>query len=100
MQTEATTVELAEIFSVTPKTICEWAKSGIMEKTSYGKYNLKNCLRNWVIYQRVILEGHVDTWFAWTMKMDEIWKEEERADPELYRRRLAALESLPFDAEG
>jgi hypothetical protein len=78
MQFEITTGEAAEIFSVTKKTVCEWAKHGIMEKTSHGKYNLKNCLRNWVIYQTVIREGHADTWFVWTLRMDPIWKEEER----------------------
>jgi hypothetical protein len=78
MQHEITTSEACEIFSVTRKTIAEWAKLGIMEKTSYGKYNLKNCLRNWAIYQTVIREGHADTWFVWSLRMDEIWKEEEQ----------------------
>jgi phage terminase Nu1 subunit (DNA packaging protein) len=74
MQHEITTSEAVEIFSVTRKTIAEWAKHGIMEKTSYGKYNLKNCLRNWVIYQRVIREGYNDPLLVWSLRMDEIWK--------------------------
>jgi hypothetical protein len=78
MEHEVSTAEACEIFSVTRETIAEWARLGIMQKTSYGKYNLKNCLRNWVVYQTVIRQGYHDPLLVWSLRMDEIWKEEER----------------------
>ena len=41
MEKEATTAELAEIFSVSRKTISVWAKRGLMEKSSHGRYKLE-----------------------------------------------------------
>ena len=75
MEREATTTELAEILGVTPKTICEWAKTGIMENVSYGKYNLKNSLRNWAEYQKCIFEGHDDPLNIWQIRQEIAWSE-------------------------
>jgi hypothetical protein len=81
METEATTAELAEIFGVTRKTICTWAKLGLMEKSSYGKYRLKESLRNFAEYMRIVSEGR--NIYAWQFEHIE--------------GRFADGRAIPFD---
>ena len=57
---EATTAELAEILSVTRKTIALWTQQGIMVKLRHGVFDLKESLKNWSAYQRCIFEGAAD----------------------------------------
>jgi hypothetical protein len=78
MQREATTTELAEILDVTAKTICEWAKAGIMEKVSYGKYDLKKSLKNWAEYQRCIFEGFDNPMDTWRIRQEIAWSDAHR----------------------
>ncbi len=72
---EATTAELAEILSVTRKTIALWSAQGIMVKIAHGRYDLKNSLINWASYQRCIFEGAVDPLLRWQVRRDIAWSE-------------------------
>ena len=54
---EATTAELAEILGVTKKTVIAWSKHGLMEKSSHGKYRLKESLQGFAEYVRVVADG-------------------------------------------
>ena len=64
MQFEITTAEAANVFSVTRKTIADWRAKGIMVKTSDGKYNLRESLRNFIEYRDVLREGgDLDLWW-------------------------------------
>jgi len=84
MQNEATTSELAEILSVSRKTICAWAKSGLMEKSSHGKYKLKESLRNFAQYCAIVRDGgNLHTWIF-----------------ESVEGRFANDRELPFGEEG
>jgi hypothetical protein len=78
MQYEITTAEAAEVFSITKKTVCEYAKLGIFEKISHGRYDLKKSLVNYIEYQKCIREGYADPWFIWTIRRDERWRREEQ----------------------
>ena len=75
MQHEATTRELADILSVTEKTICEWSKSGVMVKLRHGRYDLKKSLENWAAYQKCIHEGYDDPLAVWQIRRDIAWSE-------------------------
>jgi hypothetical protein len=99
MQIEITTAEAAEVFSITKKTVCEYAKLGIFEKVAHGRYNLKESLVNYLEYQKCIQEGCADPWFVFTLRRDERWREEERADPELAKARFERMESRLQDEE-
>jgi hypothetical protein len=64
MKITATAAELAEIFGVTEKTIYVWTARGLMEKSSRGKYLLKESVRNFAEYVRVLAEGgNFHVWF-------------------------------------
>jgi len=102
MQLEATTAELAELLGVSEKTICSWAKHGIMEKLAHGKYDLGASLRNWVEYKKCAFEGYDHPMDVWVIRQEERWKEEESAWSEEERARRyaemeAQLEALPFE---
>jgi hypothetical protein len=75
MQHEITTAEAAEVFDVTRKTICEWAKSGVMEKISHGHYDLKKSLKNWTTYQQCVHEGYDNPLDIWMIRRDIAWNE-------------------------
>jgi hypothetical protein len=75
MQNEISTAEAAELFDVTRKTIAEWAKSGVMEKISHGKYDLKKSLKNWTTYQQCIHEGYDNPLDTWMIRRDIAWSE-------------------------
>jgi DNA-binding XRE family transcriptional regulator len=105
MQLEATTAELAELLGVSEKTICSWAKHGIMEKLAHRKYDLGASLRNWVEYKKCAFEGYDHPMDVWLIRRDERWLAEESAWSEEERARRyaeleAKIEALPLDAEG
>jgi hypothetical protein len=75
MQLEATTAELAELLGVSEKTICSWAKRGIMEKLSHGKYDLGESLRNWTAYQKMLHKGCDNPLENWWIQRDIDWSE-------------------------
>jgi hypothetical protein len=99
MQFEITTSEAAEVFSISKKTVCEYSKLGIFEKISHGKYNLKNSLRNYVIYQKVLREGYDNPMLVWSLRMDEIWKEEERQARDGDVKNIESLEFEDLEEE-
>ena len=72
---EATTAELAEILSVTRKTIALWTQQGIMVKLRHGVFDLKESLKNWSAYQRCIFEGAADPLLRWQVRRDIAWSE-------------------------
>ena len=98
MQLEATTSELATLLDVSEKTICQWAKAGVMVKLRHGRYDLGRSLQNWTAYQRCVHEGFDHPLDTWAFRQEALWIEEERADPELRKRRFAEIEAL--DAQG
>jgi hypothetical protein len=93
MQHEATTRELADILSVTEKTICEWAKHGIMKKISHGRYALKESLENWRSYQQCIHEGYDNPLAIWEIRRDIAWSES-HPPPEVDVRNLIPIDDL------
>jgi hypothetical protein len=75
VQLEATCAELSELLGVTEKTICHWAKCGIMEKIAHNKYGLGESLRNWTAYQKCIHRGCDDPMAVWWIQRDIDWSE-------------------------
>jgi hypothetical protein len=81
MQLTISTAEAAEVFGVTSKTICEWAKVGLLEKVSHGKYDLKKSLKNWAEYQRCIGEGADYPMDRWMIRQELAWSEAHHSAP-------------------
>jgi hypothetical protein len=73
MQYEATTHELADVLSVTEKTVCEWARSGIMVKLRHGRCDLKQSLANWAAYQRCVFDRVDDPLELWQIRQQVEW---------------------------
>jgi hypothetical protein len=75
MQYEISTAEAVEIFSVTRKTIAAWARDGIMEKISHGRYDLKKSLKNFISYQECVHQGYDNPLDTWMIRRDIAWSE-------------------------
>jgi hypothetical protein len=103
MEREATTSELAEILDCTAKTVIEWSKIGLMVKTSYGKYNLKNSLRNFAEYMRIVAEGYDSPLHVWQLRQEVAWSAAHPLPPidleNLVLVPIADLEMQPFEVE-
>jgi hypothetical protein len=87
MQYEISTAEAVEIFSVTRKTIAVWARVGIMEKISHGRYDLKKSLKNFISYQECVHQGYDNPLDTWMVRQEVTWAEENplpRYDPESF----------------
>jgi hypothetical protein len=75
MQHEATTSELVEILGTTRKSVALWSHHGVMVKTSYGRYDLKKSLQNWVAYQKCVHEGYANPLLTWQVRQEIAWSE-------------------------